>query len=116
MMGCIRINLAIVAVAVLSFGIATATFAGGSTVEPAEHVVEITMFKFIPESLSVKAGDTIIWVNKDIVPHTATADDLSFDTGELKQNESASITISSDQVVSYFCKFHPTMKAKLMFE
>jgi plastocyanin len=56
------------------------------------------------------------WIIKDIAPRTATADDMSFDTGELKQNESASITVSSDQTISYFCRFHPTMKAKLIFE
>jgi plastocyanin len=90
--------------------------AGDSTAEPTEHVVEITGFKFIPESLSVKAGDTIKWINKDIAPHTATADDMSFDTGPLKQNESKSVTVSSDQTISYSCRFHPSMKAKLMFE
>ena len=90
--------------------------AADSIAEPTEHVVEITGFKFIPESLSVKAGDTIKWINKDITPHTATADDTSFDTGVLKPNESGSITVSSDQTISYFCRYHPTMKANLMFE
>lgn len=112
MMGLVRTTLAFIAVAILSIGLATAVHAGEST----EHVVEIVGFKFIPKSLAVKAGDTITWINKDIAPHTATADDSSFDTGELKQNESGSITVSSDQTISYFCRFHPTMKAKLMFE
>lgn len=112
----VRASIAFVAVAILSFGIATAVYAGSSYSDATEHVVEITGFKFIPESLTVKAGDTITWINKDIAPHTASADDNSFDTGELKQNESGSITVSSDQTLTYFCKFHPTMKAKLMFE
>jgi plastocyanin len=93
-----------------------AAHAGDSTAEPTEHVVEITGFKFVPESLSVKAGDTIKWINKDTTPHTATADDMSFDTGLLKQNESKSVTVSSEQTISYSCRFHPSMKAKLMFE
>ncbi len=116
MMAFVRTSIAFIAVAYLSIGIVTAAHAGDSIAEPTEHVVEITGFKFIPESLSVKAGDTIKWINKDIAPHTATADDMSFDTGELKQNESRSITVSSDQTISYFCRFHPAMKASLIFE
>ncbi|OED42459.1 hypothetical protein AB833_07450 [Chromatiales bacterium (ex Bugula neritina AB1)] len=78
-----------------------------------EHIVEITGFKFVPATITVKAGDTITWLNKDIAPHTATADDSSFDTGLLKQNESGSITVTENQTIAYFCKFHPSMKASL---
>ena len=100
----------------LCFAVAMETFAGSSTGVRKEHVIEISGFKFVPASLAVKAGDKITWINKDIAPHTATAADQSFDTGELKQNKSHSIMVSSDQTISYFCKFHPTMKAKLTFE
>lgn len=115
-MGYLRASIAFLVAATLSIGIATADHAGDTDSNAKEHIVEITGFNFIPESLTVKAGDTITWINKDIAPHTASADDKSFDTGELKQNESASITVSSDQTITYFCKFHPSMKAKLMFE
>ena len=84
--------------------------------KPAEHTVEITGFKFIPESLTVKAGDSITWINRDIAPHTATANDESFDTGELKQNESAKISVTADQTIGYFCRYHPAMKAEIAFQ
>jgi len=102
--------------------IATALFLGAvapsflvadSTSNPIEHVIEIKGFKFVPAVLTIKSGDTITWINKDIVPHTATADDSTFDTGELKQNESISITVVGDGEVSYFCEFHPSMRAAL---
>ena len=112
----IRASLAFVVVAILGIGIATAANAGDSNSNATEHVVEITGFKFIPETLTVKAGDTITWINKDIAPHTATADDASFDTGELKQNESGSIIVSSDQTLTYFCRYHPSMRASLALE
>ncbi len=115
-MSYVRISLAFLVAAVLSIGFVTAAHANDTDSTTQEHIVEITGFKFIPDSLTVKAGDTITWINKDIVPHTASADDNSFDTGELKQDESGSITVSSDQTISYFCKFHPSMKAKLTFE
>lgn len=98
---------------VLCIGPAAAGEKSSSTAEPKEHVVKITGFKFIPETLVVKSGDTITWINKDIAPHTATADDMSFDTGELKLNESGSIKVTADQSISYFCRFHPTMRASL---
>ena len=47
----------------------------GAAVEPppATHTVTMEAVSFKPESLTVKAGDSIVWVNKDPFPHTATA-------------------------------------------
>lgn len=115
-MSIVRDSLAFFAAAILSIWIATTVYAGSSNSDSTKHIVEITGFKFIPESLTVKAGDTITWINKDIAPHTASADDSSFDTGQLNQNEFGSVTVSGNQTITYFCKFHPTMKAKLIFE
>lgn len=80
------------------------------------HKVEIRKFKFIPDQLLVKAGDTIIWTNFDIAPHTATADDKSWDTEILKQGQSKSIVVSETMAIQYSCRFHPNMKAKLQIE
>lgn len=77
------------------------------------HTIEISNFEFSPSTLRVRVGDRIKWVNLDIVPHTATANDFSWDTGELKPNESAETLIQAKQSEQYFCRFHPTMKAKL---
>ncbi len=77
------------------------------------HNVEITAFTFKPEKLTVNPGDTIVWTNRDIVPHTATANDGGWDTGEILQNQSKSITLDKKYDLSYFCRFHPAMKALL---
>ena len=77
------------------------------------HTVEIANFEFSPSTLQVKPGDRVKWVNLDIVPHTATANNSSWDTGELKPNESAEILIKAKQSEPYFCAFHPNMKATL---
>lgn len=66
------------------------------------HVIEIRDFVFSPLSVEVKTGDTITWKNFDIVPHTATAKDSSWDSGSLK--------------LDYFCIFHPMMEASLTLE
>ena len=54
--------------------------------------VEIKGFAFNPPTITVPAGTTVTWTNQDAAPHTATADDKSFDTGRLDQGKSASVT------------------------
>ncbi len=83
------------------------------TVFAEEYFVEITGFVFVPDKLKVSVGDTVTWINLDIVPHTATAVDESWDTGAMQQNESKSISVTEDFISDYFCAFHPTMKGKL---
>ncbi|NKB18970.1 MAG: hypothetical protein GKS01_00355 [Alphaproteobacteria bacterium] len=77
------------------------------------HIVEIQNFVFSPATLKVKVGDRITWINKDIVPHTATAHDKSWDTGNLKPNDRGTVTVTKDMFAGYFCRFHPSMKAKI---
>lgn len=77
------------------------------------HEVRIEGFEFVPVDLTVAAGDTIVFVNKDGAPHTATADDKSFDTGRLGRNEAGEITLSEAGTFTYFCKFHRNMKGSI---
>jgi plastocyanin len=78
-----------------------------------EHVIEIQRFKFVPDTLSVRLGDTVTWINRDIAPHTATATDKSWDTGDIKKGERKSIIVTNELARAYFCRFHPMMKATL---
>lgn len=78
------------------------------------HEVIIRGFEFSPESLDVKVGDTVKFTNLDIVPHTATASDKSWDTGSLATDESAVVMIDAGMMGDYFCIFHPNMVAKLL--
>ena len=80
------------------------------------HTVIIGNFKFTPEVLTVKPGDRIVWVNQDIVPHTATAFDKSWDTGVIGSNESKEMVVKEGEALAYFCFYHPVMKAKLLLE
>lgn len=82
----------------------------------ATHRVEITGFHFQPEQLVIKVGDTVEWVNLDIAPHTATADDKSWDTKTLRKNDSESITFASVGKQSYFCRFHRKMVGEIIIE
>lgn len=81
--------------------------------KPRTLTVRIADFVFAPDTVGVHAGDTIRWVNNDIVPHTATADDESWDTGEIKPREMREIKVTAGMTQAYFCRFHPAMKAAL---
>ena len=76
----------------------------------AEHEIRIQGFAFAPANLTVAVGDTITFINKDGAPHTATATDGSFDTGRLRRNDDATITVEAPGTVNYFCEVHPSMK------
>lgn len=76
----------------------------------ADHNIAIQGMKFSPASISVAAGDTIIFTNMDAAPHTATASDGSFDTGRLGRGESARVTIIGPGTFDYICLLHRSMK------
>ena len=78
----------------------------------AEHTVTIEGMKFQPASLVVQRGDKVTWVNKDVVPHTATAKGL-FDSGEIAHGAKWTWTAAKAGGVGYVCTYHPGMKAQV---
>ena len=82
---------------------------------PTTHTVEIRGMEFHPAALTVALGDTIVWINRDIVPHTATATGRTkWDTGQLSQGQVGRYIAHGGGVVRYACTFHPTMHGKLI--
>ena len=67
--------------------------------------------QFQPQELTVHRGDRIVWVNKDLFPHTVTADKI-FDSGSIASNASWSYLATKSGEYAYGCTFHPTMKGK----
>jgi plastocyanin len=89
---------------------------GASESEPApsgeaarSEKVEIVEFAYDPDPVVVAAGGKVIWQNEDTAPHTATADDGSFDTGTLEKGKLKSETFKEPGTFTYFCQIHPTM-------
>jgi plastocyanin len=80
------------------------------------HTVVIDSLRFDPQVLTVKAGDTIIWVNHDPFPHTATAEGKLFDSHEIAPGRSWKYTARKAGEFAYACVLHPTMKATLRVE
>jgi plastocyanin len=64
-------------------------------------------------TLDVKAGDTIVWVNKDPFPHTATSTAGKFDSHEIAAGKSWKFTPKETGAFTYVCTLHPTMKATI---
>lgn len=101
-----------VGVMLIAFGLSGNANAAGHA-KKADHVVEIKGMAFSPKNLTVKAGETIKFINMDSAPHTASAKDGSFGTGRLKKGESAMVKISTTGDINYFCKVHPSMKGSV---
>ena len=72
--------------------------------------VDIADFEYVPETISVSAGDTVTWTNSDEAPHTATADDEAFDTGDLARGDEGEVTFDEAGSYPYYCRFHAFMK------
>lgn len=72
--------------------------------------VDIVEFTYQPDPVVVQAGGKVIWQNQDTAPHTATADDDSWDTGTIEKGKIGSETFKEPGTFTYFCEIHPTMK------
>ena len=79
---------------------------------PRTHVVVIDKMKFGAMPAGVRAGDKIIWVNKDMFKHTATAKGGGFDV-DLPPGARATVVVRKAGAISVICRYHPGMKAVL---
>lgn len=75
--------------------------------------IEIADYAFRPGNVVVAQGTNVTWVNRDGVPHTATATGGAFDTGLLQGGESATLRLDEPGVYEYTCLPHPSMKARI---
>ena len=83
---------------------------------PTKRVVRMEGFGFQPASIHAAPGDTVVWVNGDMVPHTATAVDRTFDSGSIPAGGSWSFVVGARGRHEYLCAFHPTMKGEVVVE
>ena len=81
---------------------------------PAAASVSIKNMAFNPGSLSVAMGATVTWTNSDTTIHTVTADDGSFNSGNIAIGATYSRVFSSAGTFSYHCALHPEMTGKVV--
>ena len=77
------------------------------------HVIDMRGFGFAPAQLVVSAGDTIVWINRDVVPHTATSAVGAWDSGEMRTNASWGWVPTEAGAVDYVCAYHPGMRGTI---
>lgn len=101
----------------LALGLDLGLFACGSNArEPKLHRIEIRAMQFVPAELTVAVGDTIVWTNVDVVPHTVTSTTPSpaaFDSQLLASRQQWQVQVTAPGDYPYVCTFHPTMRANL---
>jgi plastocyanin len=78
------------------------------------HTIVIKAMRYQPDQLEVRAGDTVEWKNEDIVAHTVTARDKSFDSGKIAPGSSWKLTVKKASTIDYGCIPHPNMKGRLV--
>ena len=79
--------------------------------------VKIDNFSFGPATLTVAAGTTVTWINRDDIPHTVVSDDkTTFKSKALDTDDSFSYTFTKPGTYSYFCSIHPKMTAKVIVQ
>jgi hypothetical protein len=83
---------------------------------PSGNSVDIYNMAFSPTSLTIKAGTTVTWTNSDSYAHTVTANDNSFDSGNLGSGKTFSKTFSTAGTYPYHCNIHASMKATIIVQ
>jgi plastocyanin len=113
-MGATR-TLGIVAALACAVVLASCAESEGTPERPAAktHTVIMEGMAFRPKVITVAAGDTIVWVNRDLVPHTATSEAGGFDSKTIQADESWTHTAATNGDFTYVCTFHPAMTATL---
>ena len=66
--------------------------------------------------MTLAPGDTVVWVNGDLVPHTATATDGTWDSGSIAPGGTWTLVVAASGDGGYTCTFHPTMIGRLEIE
>ena len=79
---------------------------------PRTYVVVMDKMKFGPVPANLKAGDAIVWENRDMFRHTATAKDGSFNV-DLPSGAKGKTVLRNTGAIAFSCKYHPGMKGVL---
>jgi plastocyanin len=85
------------------------------TAGPELHVVEIKDMKFQPEEISVKKGDTVMWINRDMVTHCVTEENKkAWTSSNIAAGASWKMVVENS--ADYFCAIHQVMKGKIIVQ
>jgi plastocyanin len=85
---------------------------------PANKLVEVKVdnFSFSPQTITIAPGTTVVWTNRDDIPHTVVSDDKVFKSKVLDTDEKFSFTFDKAGNFPYFCSIHPKMTGKVVVQ
>ena len=78
--------------------------------------VKIDNFSFGPQTLTIPAGSTVTWTNRDDIPHTAVSPDGVFKSKVMDTDEKFSHTFTTPGTYPYYCTIHPKMTGKIIVQ
>jgi plastocyanin len=82
-----------------------------------KYTIEIKDFAFNPQTLTVKAGEKITWINRDEEPHTVVSVEKQFKKSTaLDTDQTYTITAGASGTYTYFCSVHPKMTGTIVVE
>ena len=121
-----RLALSLAVTLALGTGVALAQYPDPSTPAPATKTaapapepspistIHVKNFAYVPASVTIRPGQTVRFVQDDDTPHTVTATDKSYDSGNLNQKDSWRHTFAAEGTYTYFCAYHPYMKGTVI--
>jgi len=88
----------------------------GAAADPAPVDVKIDNFTFAPQRLIVRAGTTVIWRNRDDIPHAVASSSRLFKSKALDTDDTYAFTLTTAGTYEYFCSLHPQMTGTIVVE
>ena len=76
---------------------------------PQRHIIHIEAFAFQPPKIIVSPGDTIVWVNQDIVPHFLNIAEGEMQSPVIEEGQKWEMVVDQPGSYAYICVFHPKM-------
>jgi plastocyanin len=102
--------------AALALLAALAVLGGPPVARAADHAVLIQDLAFGPATMTVAVGDTVTWTNADSAPHTVSAENGAFDSGNLDEGQAFSFTFTAPGTYAYRCDYHSEMTGTIVVE
>ena len=85
---------------------------GGARAQDSTQV-DVQLFVYQPEAITVPVGTTVVWTNRDPVAHTVTDVNQMYDSGPFEESGTYSKTFDAPGVYEYYCVPHPTMLGRV---
>ena len=115
-----RVCIAGLAVTIMAMAVllAGSPNAAAKAQQPAAATAEVKIdnFSFGPQTLTVSVGTTVVWTNRDDIPHTVVSTDRVFKSKVRDTDEKFAYTFTKAGTYPYFCSVHPKMTGKVVVQ